>query len=167
MGGQSNECFLRKNCQYQSCVADSFWSTTIVSGASGPSPSAPSPGGPPSNWVPPSPSGPPSNWVPTPSPGNPPHWFPPTASPVPPPASGNTWWNRNCYTEYPSGQWFGASNIGDNLGSIGSSECNSRCRSTWGCTCYVMGKAGECYLRKNCQEQSCVTDPYYYTIVIN
>merc|ERR1711879_441173 len=81
---------------------------------------------------------------------------PPTPAPAPvPPPSGNTWWGRNCYTEYPSGHWYGADNIGDSYGKIGDGACNSMCQSTGGCTCYVLSQDGECWLRKSCQYASC------------
>merc|ERR1711879_789868 len=55
---------------------------------------------------------------------------------------------------------------GDSFGNIGPSACDSRCRSTPGCTCYVVSQSNECWLRKNCNYPSCVADSFYSTTIL-
>merc|ERR1712187_773426 len=78
-----------------------------------------------------------------------------------------TWRGINCYTEHPSGRWFGAENIGASYGNIGPSACDIRRRSTSGCSGYVVSQSNECWLRKNCNYPSCVADGFYSTSIVH
>lgn len=75
------------------------------------------------------------------------------------------WDDSNCYTDDSNMMWYGALNIGGSAGRIGRFGCQDHCKWTLGCTCYVVSRVGECWLRAHCERWTCASDPFYTTFV--